>query len=232
MCYPYQELKFNGNDKIFFIIFMFRSFFHQLGDALFYRCIEKELKGMNSVLDLGCGTNSPVRIINDRKVYKVGVDIFEDCIKISKKNKIHDKYILGSILDVKQKIKNQKFDAVIAIDVIEHLTRKQGYELIKIMKSISNKKVIILTPNVFYIQGEYEGNPYQKHKSGWEYKDFSSRGFDVYGLRGLKYLRGDYATLKYKPWFLWGAISYITELATFRYPKLAYHLFAVYTIKS
>jgi 2-polyprenyl-3-methyl-5-hydroxy-6-metoxy-1,4-benzoquinol methylase len=87
----------------------------------------KELRGCYSILDLGCGKSSVVKFVN--ATYKVGVDLFKPYIKESRKNKIHHEYVLGDI--TKLEIKPKSFDAVIALDVIEHLNKKDGLNLIK-----------------------------------------------------------------------------------------------------
>ena len=74
-------------------------------------------------------------------------------------------------------------------------------------------------------------NPYQIHKSKWSVEDFKKLGFKVYGLRGLKYLRGEYATVKYKPWIFWAAITFVSEFFFYFSPKFSYHIFAIKDLK-
>ena len=66
-------------------------------------CLKRELKDCQSVLDLGCGPNSPLKFCNVK--YSIGVDIFEAYLNKSKKNKIHNKYILSDITKIKFKQK-------------------------------------------------------------------------------------------------------------------------------
>ena len=154
----------------------------------------KQKKG-SKVLDLGCGDNSPLGFI-ERKRYLVGVDGFKKSILKSKKLNIHDKYLHKNILDVKKDFKKKSFDAVIALDVIEHLEKKDGYKLLKLMEHLASKKVILLTPNGFVNQTG-EGNGLQEHLSGWSVSDFKKLGFKVLGRYGIKGLRGEKAELKY-----------------------------------
>lgn len=99
------------------------------------------------------------------------------------------------------------------------------------MEKIARKKVILLTPNGFYPQNGYDSNPYQIHKSGWTKEELAKLGYVIYGLRGLKYLRGDYATIQYKPWLLWGAVAFLSEPLLYYLPRLSYDLFAVKTLR-
>ena len=58
--------------------------------------VEKHLKGCQSILDVGCGNNSPISFLEE-KYTTVGVDAYKPAIEDSKKRKIHDAYILGDI---------------------------------------------------------------------------------------------------------------------------------------
>lgn len=63
----------------------------QLRDRYYYLILEKFLLGCESVLDVGCGENSPLGMV--KKTFKSeGVDIFDPSIKKSQKRKIHDVY--------------------------------------------------------------------------------------------------------------------------------------------
>lgn len=200
-------------------------------DIFYFKSIERFLSDCKSVLDVGCGADSPLGKLN-KTFYAEGIDVFEKSLQKSKKKKIHDKYILSDIRKIDKIYKNKSFDAVIALDVIEHLEKKESLDLIKKMEKVAKKKVILLTPNGFYHQDAYDSNPYQVHKSAWKAADLRKLGYKVYGLRGLKYLRGEYATIKYKPWLLWGAITFISEMPLYFFPSLSYHIFAVKNIKS
>jgi len=197
-----------------------------LGDLFYYRILQSELSGMNSVLDIGCGARSPLADLK-KTFYSVGVDIFEPSIRQSEKAKLHDEYILGDILKLKKILKQRKFDVVVALDIVEHLEKKDGWKLLEEMERVAKKKVIILTPYGFTQQHPYEENPYQIHKSGWYPEEFKKLGYQVYGMRGLRFIRGECATIKYKPWFFWGIISSLSQFVTFFFPSLSYQLIAV-----
>ena len=113
--------------------------------------IEKELDGCTSFLDIGCGTNTPIRKYS-KKYYSVGVDGFEPSIEESKKKGLHTEYCIMDILDIDKKFKEKAFDCVVALDLIEHLEKKVGVKLIEVMEKIAKKKVIIFTPNGFLPQ--------------------------------------------------------------------------------
>lgn len=207
-----------------------RKLLAQAGDILYYKILEKELSNATSVLDVGCGSNSPIARIH-KTFYAVGIDIFEPSIKRSKLLKIHDDYKLGNVLKIDELFKPKSYDVVIALDIIEHLNKKDGYKLIQMMELIAKKKVIMLTPHGFTKQNPIEKNSFQIHKSGWEINDFKKMGYKVHGIRGLKFIRGEYATIKYKPWIFWGVIASVSDFIVYFFPKIAHQLFVVKEIK-
>lgn len=201
------------------------SFIHKYKDSIFYFLLSFSLKDCKSVLDVGCGHASPLSKIK-KTFYSEGIDIYKKNVLLSKEQKIHDTYKVGDIQKIHSLYKKKSFDVVIALDVIEHLTKKEGLKLNNSLENIARKRVILLTPNGFYHQHDKD-NIYEDHKSGWTVQDLKEMGYTVYGLRGLKYLRGEWATIKYKPWLLWGFVAWISEPLLFFYPMLSYHLFAV-----
>lgn len=204
----------------------FKNFFLQYQNIFFHRILENYFSDCNSVLDVGCGHSSLIGIIR-RKFRSEGIDIYKKNIIESKRKKLHDNYTLGDIKKLAKLYKKKSFDACVAIDVIEHFNKQDALRLIKDMEAIARKKVIILTPNGFYEQHAFDGNPHQIHKSGWAKTDLGKLGYTVYGLRGLKFLRDDHAGIKYKPWIFWGICSLLSEIIFFPFPSLSFDLFAV-----
>jgi len=197
-----------------------------VGDVLYYMRLRAELRTSASVLDVGCGARSPLGRVA-KTFTSVGVDIFKPSIDASKKKGIHDSYVTCNVLDIDWKFKKNSFDSVIALDLIEHIDKKDGTMLLKKMEHIAREKVIILTPNGFINQDPYEDNPYQVHKSGWTVDDFEKRGYVVRGLRGLRMLRGECATIRFRPWILWATIAVVSEYLLYFFPKWSNQLFAV-----
>lgn len=189
--------------------------------------LKKELSDCSTVLDLGCGFNSPIQYC--KVPFSVGVELHDPYFEESKKKGIHNQYIKEDIRKVEFKPKS--FDAIFCSEVLEHLTKEDGYELIKKMKNWAKKKIIITTPNGYLWQDGYDNNPLQEHKSGWSVEELEKLGFKVYGIGGWKKLRGYKGTTKYKPAILWFIISDLTQKLTYRYPKLSFELFAVKEIK-
>ena len=161
------------------------------------------------------------------KLYCVGVDAFEQSIRKSKEEGIHDKYYKMNILEIGKRFKPNSFDCVLASDVIEHLTKEEGYRLLGMMERIAKEKVIVFTPNGFIPQGTYEDNPWQLHKSGWNAEEMKRAGYKITGVNGWKPLRGAYAVIKLKPRLAWSLVSDLTQLFTRSHPKHAFQLLCV-----
>jgi SAM-dependent methyltransferase len=185
--------------------------------------LKRELGKNDTVLDLGCGYNSPLQ--NCDIAYSIGVELFAPYLEESRKKTIHNEYIRADIRELNFKPKS--FDVVIAIDVLEHLTKNEGYELIKKMRTWARKKIILFTPNGYIWQDNYDNNPLQEHLHGWSLDELRNTGFKVYGMNGWRRLRGYKSAIKYRPQFLWLIISGISQWIAYYYPRMAFQLFAV-----
>ena len=197
-----------------------------------YRCIfhspsfylEKELKNCRELLDMGCGRNSPVYSLFAGR-YMVGVELFRPYILESRNTGIHSEYIMADIRSAE--FVPDSFDVVLAWDVLEHLTKEEGYQLICKMEKIAKNRVVIFTPNGYISQSEYDENTLQTHKSGWSVDDFREIGYKVQGMNGIKSLRKEKAAIRFKPSIFWNLLSDISQKVTFYYPRHAFQLLAV-----
>jgi SAM-dependent methyltransferase len=190
--------------------------------------IAKALSDCESVLDLGCGTGDLMVGVTKEDFYAVGVDLFKPYLKVSKGKKSHDDLVMANIQKIEFKPKS--FDAVMAVGVIEHLSKDKVALLIEKMKTWARKKVLLFTPNGFVIQKEYDKNPLQIHKSGWTMSELKTFGFEVYGMSGLSFLRGEEANVRFKPKIVWEIISELTQKISYRYPVVAFELLCIQTL--
>ncbi|MDZ7860516.1 MAG: class I SAM-dependent methyltransferase [Candidatus Krumholzibacteriota bacterium] len=185
--------------------------------------MRRELLNCGSVLDLGCGFNSPVKRCG--VPFSVGVDLFDSYLRESSDKRHHSQYVKADIRKVE--FQPKAFDAVIILEVLEHLTKDDGQKLLEKAETWACKKIIISTPNGYLSQNGYHSNPLQKHISGWTTKELEELDFKVYGMKGWKKLRGYKGEIVNKPAFLWERFSDITQKITCRYPGKAFQLFAV-----
>lgn len=186
--------------------------------------LERNLRGCTSVLDVGCGARSPLRHV-PKKFRSVGVDAFSPAIAASQREGIHDEYHRQSVVNLS--FPDRSFDAVVALDLIEHLEKDAGLQLLDRLERIAGRRVIIFTPNGEVEQDPYDDNPWQRHLSGWTPADFQERGYRVYGVNGLRALRGTHARARWQPEFFWTAVSNLTEPFVRNKPDSAYQLLAV-----
>jgi hypothetical protein len=76
---------------------------------------------------------------------------------------------------------SEQFDAILLMDVIEHFPRDVGESLIPRLQSHTapGGQVFIGTPAIFMPQGDFCGNPFERHHALWTGPDFEQRGFDI-----------------------------------------------------
>ena len=187
--------------------------------------LDRCLQGCVSVLEVGCGEDSPAQYLAHR--YRlVGLDLHEPALARAKSKGFLTDYHLGDALTIREKFGRGEFDAVIALDLIEHLDKEKGFELLDAMEWVANEKVVVFTPNGFLHQPA-DANPWMEHRSGWDVSDFESRNYQVFGANGWKVLRGAYAKIKWHPKIFWGAVSEFSHYAwTRNHPRSAFSLLA------
>lgn len=211
------------------------NFLHPIFHPLDY-CLKKELSDCKSVLDLGCGPSSPLKNIKNID-YSVGVELFKPYLDISKKQKIHTKYLQKDILNLN--FKSNSFDAVILIEVLEHLSKNDGQKILKLADIWSKKKVILSTPNQYFPMGIVDNNIHQKHLSGWSIKELRQNGFKINGVSGFRFfykksndieslINGKvYQNIKFYPRPFFYGINALFQIPNYYFPKYSFGLFAV-----
>jgi len=214
-----------------------RIYHNKIAEALLHTVVyelKKELAGCESALDLGCGPDSPIQHCKNIE-HSVGVEAYISYLDRSKNKKIHNEYINQDIRTVN--FEPNSFDAVIMIEVLEHLTKEDGIKMLERAEQWARKKVIITTPNGFINQKPLDGNSLQKHLSGWISQDFKNRRYRVRGLAGPKFLRKEAehesmndnitATIKRRPKILWFGVSALSQILYYYLPSHAFELIAI-----
>jgi hypothetical protein len=148
----------------------------------YLKAIKKKIKKVNIVLDIGCGIRPQDLIIPS---VHICCEPFLDYIKSLKSQNNNVKkpfYIfLNATWDQCIKILPEKsVDSIFLLDVIEHLNKDEGKELLKYSEKIAREQLIIFTPLGYipqhHINGKdawgFEGTSWQEHKSGWLPDDF------------------------------------------------------------
>jgi SAM-dependent methyltransferase len=181
--------------------------------------------GCTTLLDLGCGPNSAVAKLPWER--STGVDGFPDVIRQAHENRSHSDLIEGDVLDVLKGMSENAYDAIVALDIIEHLEKAKGVELNAEMSRVARRVVVVGTPNGFLVQGPTL-NPLQEHRSGWSSEELEELGYRVIGLFGPKWLRGHGHELRLRPTAFWAIFCRISDfLWTRRHGKSAAGLLGI-----
>jgi 2-polyprenyl-3-methyl-5-hydroxy-6-metoxy-1,4-benzoquinol methylase len=166
----------------------------RLPSAADYTAMLLETSEVSTALDVGCGVKSPLTAFRPR-IRTVGVDAHPPAVEAARLANVHDAYVTADILKDGLEAAvaancGENFDLVTLYDVIEHLPKRRGCEIVELCEQISNKYILIQTPNGFVEQGPEYGNEFQRHRSGWFPQDLVGLGYTVYGTTGTKYLVG------------------------------------------
>lgn len=168
--------------------------------------VSRIVAGCRTLLDVGCGPCSPLARISWE--YSLGLDGCEDAIREARDGKTHSALLCGDLLPALDALPDCSFDSVVALDVIEHFVKQDGYRLIDSMERIARRVVIVSTPNGL-LQQPPANNPLQEHRSGWRPAELERLGYCVSGLYGPKFLRGCGHELRFRPKILWGVVARI-----------------------
>ena len=147
----------------------------------FLAMINELLIDSHSVLDVGCGVGTTLREF--RCPIKIGVDAHRPYLE---KAKYGEPFILLNVSaeHLSEIFLQKSLDSVTLIDVIEHLEKEVGFEVLRQAEKIASKKVILFTPRGFFQQKEFDhyglgGESFQRHRSGWEVEDFLKLGYNI-----------------------------------------------------
>ena len=222
-----------------FIAWGTKIYYHQVVRLLLRNsvfCLARELKGCDTVLDLGCGYNSFLQYCPPK--FSVGVEYFVPYLLESKRNGIHNSYIRADIRKVE--FAPCSFDAVLLLNVIEHMDRQDVLALLSKASMTARKKIIVISPNGFLYQGAADANELQAHKSGWHPQELINEGFKAYGVNGLRIFRKDshragkqnyenslLSTIRFNPRIFWLIIAELSQVIAYYFPKAAFEVFYV-----
>ena len=188
-------------------------------------------KMAKTILDVGCGDGSFIALLNkDKKFEVIGIDAYKPYLAKAKKTGVYKKLILGDVR--KLPFKEKSFDIVLCSQVIEHLKKEEGEELIRDLEKTAKRQVIVATTVGFFPYEPFEGkdeNPLQVHQSGWEPKEFEKRGYKVYG-QGAGFVYGRKRIVRPLPQLLqipFFGLSYCLSPLFYFFPKHAAHMICV-----
>ena len=117
---------------------------------------------------------------------------------------------------------DQTFEIVVAIDLIEHLEKSNGFLLLYEIDRLCRGQSLIFTPNGLVPQPPSNNNKFNAHIAGWAPAELARFGWvRQRGHTGVKWLFGRYGAPLARTWFgQWAARS--TALAVRWFPRFAF----------
>jgi hypothetical protein len=127
--------------------------------------------------------------LNRHKRFKaVGMDIFEPYLEEARSKGVYYDLISGDVRHLP--FEDRSFDAVLCLEVLEHLEKEDGERLLAELERVARKQMIISTPVGKYEQHIYDNNPHQEHKHIWSPAELRELGYKVRG-HGLPRIGGE-----------------------------------------
>lgn len=139
-----------------------------------------------TILDIGCGDGTLMEVLSEGRNWKViGIDIYVKDVKKASRRKMYAQVYRGDLNTVAKRLirEGKKYDLVFCSQVIEHIKKEKGEELLQLVDKLAKKRIYMGTPRGFMNQPEMflTENPHQIHLSGWVEEEFRKRGYKVYG---------------------------------------------------
>jgi ubiquinone/menaquinone biosynthesis C-methylase UbiE len=189
-------------------------------------------ESIQTLLDVGCGSGDSVQEFKKRgqkirETYLVGVDIWPTYLTRAKK--VFDDVVRCDIRRLP--FRSSSFGVVIAMDILEHVSKVEGQELLQTIEDIGQAQVFVFTPVGYNVKQNLEdNNPWQAHRSGWMTAELRKRGYQVFGMNGGKFLyreRGEYKInfLGLRP--IMSAARLVSQIMTFRLAEGAYRMLCI-----
>lgn len=193
--------------------------------------LDQDLEGQKlQVLDIGSGGARYWRPILQRFGTKIELHLLDPAIP-----KIMDVlaglgdvfHISGIAPDDLERLKSDRFTVVAAFDLIEHLSKEDGYRLLYEIDRICKGTSIIFTPNGHVWQPPSQNNPFNAHISGWKPHELRRNGWlKLRGHTGIKWLFGPYGVPKPASKKIHGLFS-TTAILVRRFPSVAFSYSAI-----
>ncbi len=159
----------------------------------------------SKVLDLGCGDGYSTAIMVKslrKRFYIVGFDAYEDNLRLAEQTGVYGLLLRADIREIEGRV--NPADIVLLCEILEHISKEDGYKLLYWLEKIAHKCIIITSPP--HLNRNREGRSYEEdvkfrewlhkdkpwtmpHVSVWKSADYEKLGYQVYGANGA-YIRG------------------------------------------
>ena len=147
------------------------------------RFFREQVEPVNVVLDIGPGIY-PINYFVPK--LHILVEPHDEYVEILQERLQGDNNFVilkGFALEVLRLLPDDSVDSVFLIDVIEHLEKHDGFEILDELERVTRKQIVVFTPLGFMPQHVeidkkdrwgFHGGDFQEHKSGWLPEDFTS----------------------------------------------------------
>lgn len=140
--------------------------------------------------------------------------------------RIYNDLILGDVRYLP--FKDKSFDAIICMEVLEHLQKGDGEKLLSELERVARKQILLTTPVGKYEQHLFGGNPYQEHRYIWNPRELKALGYKVRGV-GFKGMGGEQSWAFHVPLILQPlryGVYIVGTLFSYFLPQIACHMVA------
>ncbi len=146
-----------------------------------------------NIIEIGCGLGAIIDFMINETNKITGVDISDEYIKYLKKH--YKKYknikiIKSDILQLPGKVKNNSFDTVVMINVLEHI--KDEDRAVKIVRKILKKggKLALMVPAFNMLYGPLDKNVghYRRYEKKFLKELLSKNNFDIQGIYYMNFV--------------------------------------------
>jgi len=209
--------------KIYSMLILFGPLISSINILSYENTWKRILSNCESILDVGCGINSPVQFCD--VAYSKGIDISAESCGECRRLGLHDEVVNDDVRVMSEL--ERRYDAVIGVEILEYLDKEEGIDLLRKMESWSRKRVVILSVN-----GSIAGNANPIgdsaiQKSIWKADDFRRLGYSLRGIGGWKHLRDESGVISMQPTWFWNAVSLITQYMLYFLPEQSFQIMAI-----
>lgn len=137
-----------------------------------------------SVLDVGCGKGNTIARV--RAARRVGLDAAAPCVAWCRSHHrdqdVH--FVQYDVRRICELFDNDAFECVYGMDIVEHLDKNGGLQLVHDCEVLASKCTMFFVPVGNHPQTDDPcgmGNEhFQQHRSTWYPEDMERLGYDVY----------------------------------------------------
>jgi hypothetical protein len=182
--------------------------------------VSKNVIPTSIVLDVGAGIRPQFFFIPTTHII---IEPFLPYIDVLQKNNLGIRrmvYLNGTWDKIMPIFPDKSVDTIFAIDVIEHLEKKDGQLFLREAERIATNQIVIFTPLGMYPQEYHESDPtdrwgmqggyWQSHRSGWQPSEFSD-GWEIFASKDFHTIDQHGSTLTEPFGAFWAIKSFSTQ---------------------